>query len=235
MRWKEALVVPVFKSGEKQQVSNYRPISILIIFGKVLEKLVTKRLTSHVKPYITIHQHGFINSRSTSTNLMCYVSAVSESLDKRIPVDTIYIDFSKAFDKVDHKLLLNKLSQIGIGGSLLNWFHSYLVGRYSKVVLNGHHSDIFPATSGVPQGSHLGPILFNIFINDITTCFKHSNFYLFADDVKIMKPVATKLDSALLQADLDRMADWCRLNRMSLNVSKCHCMQFSRKKNRANQ
>ena len=206
------------------------PILYPNIFGKVFEKLITERLSSHVKHQITSNQHGFIKSRSTSTNLLCYVSSVSEYLDRRIPVDAIYTDFSKAFDKVDHSLLLDKLSHMGIGGPLLKWFHSYLSSRFSKVVINGHHSNSFQATSGVPQGSHLGPILFNIFINDITKCFKYSNYSLFADDIKIMKPIQTESDTELLQDDLDRMVKWCEANKMSLNVSKCHYIQFSRNK-----
>uniref|UniRef100_A0A2A4JB85 Reverse transcriptase domain-containing protein n=1 Tax=Heliothis virescens TaxID=7102 RepID=A0A2A4JB85_HELVI len=228
--WKEALVIPIFKSGEKHLVANYRPISILITFGKVFEKLISKHLMWYLKQHITEHQHGFVKSRSTNTNLLCFTSVVSKSLDRRIPVDAIYTDFSKAFDKVDHYLLILKLAQLGIGGTLVEWFKSYLDNRWSKVVMNGHTSESYAVTSGIPQGSHLGPILFNIFINDITECFKHSHFYLFADDLKIMKPIQSNIDSKMLQEDVDRLVNWCKHNKMLLNISKCHYIQFTRNK-----
>lgn len=226
--WKEALVVPIHKSGDKNDISKYRPISILVIFGKLLEKLVAERLTWHLKQNITDYQHGFTKSRSTVSNLVCYTSDLIKSLDNRIPVDSIYTDFSKAFDKVDHSLLIHKLSQYGISGSLLKWFSSYLLNRTSKVAISGYLSRSFTAYSGVPQGSHLGPILFNIFINDIPKCLSNSNVYLFADDLKIMRPISSSSDTELLQDDLNRLSSWCQRNNMSLNINKCHHMHFTR-------
>lgn len=228
--WKEALIVPIHKSGDKNEITNYRPISILIIFGKLLEKLVAERITWHLKPYITDSQHGFMYARSTVSNLVCYTSDLIKSLDNRIPVDSIYTDFSKAFDKVDHGLLLQKLSNLGISGSLLKWFSSYLLNRSSKVAISGHLSNSFISTSGVPQGSHLGPILFNAFINDIPDCITNSKVYLFADDLKIMRPITSASDAELLQEDLNRLSAWCKRNNMSLNIKKCHHIHFTRNK-----
>ncbi|CAK1604457.1 unnamed protein product [Parnassius mnemosyne] len=219
--WKEARIVPVFKSGDSASVKNYRAISILSVFGKAFESLVCPVLSYHIKHLISPRQSGFLASRSTVTNLIPFVDFVSNSLGSRIPVDTIYTDFSKAFDSVDHKILLGKLSRLGVYGSLLEWFKSYLYQRKSHVVVNGYSSHSFQPTSGVPQGSHLGPILFNIFINDIVGIFDHVACFLYADDMKLSMQIRGINDSLLLQEDLDRLAGWCRENRLYLNTEKC--------------
>ena len=121
---------------------------------------------------------------------MAYVEAVADNIDKRIQTDSVYTDLSKAFDKVDHAILIEKLLRFGVGGSLLKWFHSYLTDRAMHVVINGERSASINVTSGVPQGSHFGPLLFLIFVNDIVDCFQHSMAYMFADDLKILRPIA---------------------------------------------
>lgn len=229
--WKEALILPLFKDGNRSDVGNYRPISILPIFGKVLESLIYPVIYWHVKPYLIPQQHGFINSRSTATNLACYVTDLVSAVDSRSCADVIYTDFSKAFDKVDHMILISKLSsQFGFHGNVLKWCQSYLANRKFKVVINGQSSDVFDISSGVPQGSHLGPLFFNLFINDVAHCFRHSTFYLYADDLKIVKRVDNILDCTHLQEDIDRFVDWCSDNRMVLNIKKCHFIRFTRKK-----
>lgn len=228
--WKKSLIVPIFKSGNHENVCNYRPISILVTFAKVFEKVVYPIINWHFKQIISQHQHGFFKGRSTLTNLVCFLDKISSAVDSHKHVDVIYTDFSKAFDKVPHRILTKKLSQYGIIGPLLEWFSSYLKDRNSVVVVNGYQSQPFKVLSGVPQGSHLGPILFNIFINDIKNCFTNSNFYLFADDLKFFRCIDTNNDVALLQNDLDRLVSWCDTNGMNLNIDKCYSVGFTRKK-----
>lgn len=228
--WKKSLVIPLYKNGDPGQVDNYRPISILCVFAKIFEKLIHPVLEWHLKQLLTQHQHAFVKSRSTSTNLVTFVEYLSKEIDSRCSVDTIYTDFSKAFDRVPHELLLTKLGRFGIAGSLLNWFKTYLYDRESVVVVNGYMSDNFKAHSGVPQGSHLGPILFNIFINDLPLVIHNSNCLLFADDLKIYRRVDNTTDVRLLQDDIDRLSRWCDCNGMSLNVKKCFILRFTKKK-----
>ena len=226
--WKEARIVPIFKSGDAKSVKNYRPISILCVFGKILESLVCPMLTWHMKQIISPQQFGFLKSRSTNTNLVSFLTQVSESLDARLSVDTIYTDISKAFDTVDHIILLHKLSTFGITGDLLAWFSSYLQQRKSRVVIGGFSSAPFQCTSGVPQGSHLGPILFNIFINDIVLIFRHAQCFLYADDMKLSMQIREQYDTSLLQEDLDRLVVWCDDNQLFMNLDKCKFIRFSR-------
>lgn len=226
--WKEARVIPLFKAGDKSSVTDYRPISILSVVAKVFEKLIHKILFYHVRPLLSNSQHGFMKARSTCTNMVDFVDEVSQAVDSRISTSAIYTDFSKAFDRVNYSILLGKLESLGVGGSLLSWLGSYLHGRNSKVVINGYSSYSFEAVSGVPQGSHLGPLLFNVFINDLPLCFQHTTFYLFADDLKIVKPILSLESNDELQSDLSRLVEWCDVNGMPLNTSKCYHMMFSR-------
>lgn len=229
--WKVAKVVPIFKGGDNQLVSNYRPISILPVLAKVLESLVCPVIQSYFQKYLSISQHGFTKGRSTSTNLTFYTESIIEQLDARNQIDAIYTDFSKAFDRVNHDLLAKKLYIYGISGALLKWFKSYLEGRSFTVVVNGFTSILHNVTSGVPQGSHLGPILFNIFVNDLPSFLQHSSAIMFADDLKLSKCVTSDADVALLQSDLDLLAKWCNINGMELNTTKCSHIKFTRKIN----
>lgn len=229
-QWKKSLTIPLHKNGHKDSIKNYRPISILPVFGKLFEKLLYPYIAWHVKNIITLHQHGFTSSRSTATNLVAFTNNLTNSIDKKSCIDVIYTDFSKAFDSVNHNILIQKLSNCGITGILLNWCQSYLDNRQSKVAIKGYESNWFSTSSGVPQGSHLGPLFFNIFINDIQRCFLHSKYCLFADDMKIFKEISSSADVTSLQEDLDRLVNWCSLNKLSLNVDKCLQVRFCRKK-----
>ncbi|KAG7297988.1 hypothetical protein JYU34_018748 [Plutella xylostella] len=144
-------------------------------------------------------------------------------------VDCIYTDYSKAFDRIDHSLLLCKLHRLGIHGDLFRWFSSYVTRRSQAVAVNGFLSPFTEISSGVPQGSLLGPLLFVIFINDITSCFQHSQLFLFADDMKIAKRICSADDQTDLQSDLCRLDSYCLANKLDLNVSKCYLITFTRK------
>ncbi|CAH2109339.1 unnamed protein product [Euphydryas editha] len=228
-KWKLAKVVPIHKSDAKDIVSNYRPIAILPALGKVFEGLIAPILQSYFKKYVSDYQHGFTPARSTRTNLVTFVENIIEAVDSNKQVDAIYTDFSKAFDKVSHDVLIQKLHVYGFTDPFLKWLGSYLTNRYFYVVVNGYKSNIFRITSGVPQGSHLGPILFNIFINDLPECFSNSTAYLFADDLKIMRIVDSERDALLLQSDINELLDWCKNNGMELNINKCSQITFTRK------
>jgi hypothetical protein len=227
---KEARIVPVLKKGNKDNIKNYRPISILSTISKVFESVVCPVLTHHVKPMINPRQHGFQCGKSVSSNLVSFITNLTDNIDKKIQVDAIYTDFSSAFDKVNHRILLRKLAGYGVIGSLNKWFGSYLAGRSSTVVINGYASKPYEATSGVPQGSHLGPVLFLIFINDIVDSVHHSECSLFADDMKVYKEIQSGQDAHQLQDDLNRIKLWCTTNDMLLNPAKCYHIKFTKNK-----
>ena len=228
--WKFANITALFKNGSRNEVSNYRPISGLSCAAKVLEKIVTKVVFDSFHSGISIYQHGFFSGRSCHTNLSVFSNFLATSLDAGMQVDAIYFDFQKAFDRVNHQILLHKLELHGIGPPLLSWFKSYLENRIQVVNIAGVMSDEIHVSSGVPQGSHLGPVLFLLFINDLCEVFVHSRFLFFADDLKIYNIVKNTDDCHLLQSDINRLTRWCTANMMQLNTSKCKVISFSRKK-----
>lgn len=227
--WKRSFVTPIFKSGDRSECSNYRSISILSAIPKLFEKLVCHRLEEDLGHFISAAQHGFRSGRSTSTNLALYTENVLNMMLRHGQVDSLYTDFAKAFDRVCHRLLLRKLSLLGVGGALLNWLASYLSDRSHLVRVGSRVSQPYFSSSGVPQGSHLGPLLFALFVNDICDVIVESEFLLYADDLKIYKPMRTPEDADCLQRDLQRINSWCSRNGMELNVTKCQAISFSRK------
>lgn len=226
--WKTSKVCPVYKKGDRGDIRNYRPISIICNFCKAFEILLYEIIYAQINKIISIHQHGFMKNRSTTTNLVQFTQTVSESLDEQIQTDVIYMDFSKAFDRLDHGLLLRKLSKIGFSSSLLQLFTSYLSERKQFVVCCGHQSVEYFATSGVPQGSNLGPLLFNIFINDILDVVS-VDALLYADDLKIFNRIINPNDCLLLQYNISNIENWCEVNHLSLNPDKCVTVSFTLK------
>ncbi|CAH2088841.1 unnamed protein product [Euphydryas editha] len=182
--WKTAHIVPIYKSGNKSCCENYRPISILSCLGKLFESLVYDALYHHIAPLISPEQHGFMKNKSTTSNLLEYKNYLCQAFAQRIQVDSIYTDFSKAFDRVCHSILCAKLENCGIHGNLLRWVESYLCRRSQLVAIKGFTSSPVIITSGVPQGSHLGPLFFIIFINDLVDRLS-CPCLLYADDLKI--------------------------------------------------
>lgn len=230
-RWKTAHIIPIYKSGDKSRCENYRPISILSCFAKLFESLVYNHLYNHVKPLLSDRQHGFVKNRSTVSNLLEYKNYLCHAFAKCGQVDSIYTDFSKAFDKVNHKLLCHKLALYGVHGSLYRWVCSYLNNRSQLVALKGFVSSPVTVSSGVPQGSHLGPLLFVIFINDLIPRLT-SNCLLYADDLKIFNVISTDDDCVTLQNDLNTVSQWCRSNLMYLNIDKCFIISFTNKRHK---
>ncbi|CAH2105767.1 unnamed protein product [Euphydryas editha] len=229
--WKRAYITPVHKKGCRSEVSNYRPISKLCIIAKVFEKLIYRQTYSALCHSISLSQHGFIKGRSTVSNLILLGDYITDAMDDGYQVDVIYTDYSKAFDRIPHDILLNKLEMIGIHGDLLRWFASYVDNRCQAVVINNYISSWVVVPSGVPQGSLLGPLLFIIFVNDIEKCLKTSKLLCFADDMKIFARIRTYADAILLQEDLNLLQSYCIKNNLDLNPEKCTIMSFSRRVN----
>ena len=230
MCWRTSKVCPILKSGDSSVINNYRPISILSNFAKVFEKILYTSLYSHVESFISPQQHGFVNRRSTITNLSCFSQQVAEVLNKQGQVDVIYTDFTKAFDQIDHSIILHKLQLFGLSNKLCSFLSSYLTNRSQYVSYNGFKSSEYLVTSGVPQGSNLGPLIFLLFINDLPTYIEHCPSLLFADDTKVHNEIKSESDCLGLQLAVDNLTNWCFINRLALNVQKCKVITFSRKK-----
>ena len=227
--WKKSFVLPIFKSGSRNIISNYRGVSKLPFIPKIFDAIVADILFASVKETIITEQHGFFSGRSTTTNLFLFTEFVTNMNELGSEVDCIFTDISKAFDSVNIKHLLNKLKHFGIFDPLLGWIECYLTNRKSHVEFNGILSKSIDACSGVPQGSHLGPILFLLYVNDVKYVFQNSLFLLYADDLKLFRAINSPFDCILLQNDLDKFKMWCSDNSLKLNVHKCKSMRFSKK------
>lgn len=220
-------MVPVHKSGSTHKVENYRGISILNCLAKLLERFVYDLIKSTTDHIVSECQHGFVGKRSTVTNMMVFVPFVSQSLTERYQVDAIYIDFAKAFDRLSHDIIVSKMHHLGFPLWLCTWLRSYLVDRKAFVKCGTVSSDTFAIKSGVPQGSHLGPLLFTLSINDICVIIR-SEKILFADDLKIYRKIKDSVDCVALQNDLQSLNEWCKVNRMQVNVKKTKVISFYR-------
>ncbi len=226
--WKEAHVAPIFKKGDRSDPVNYRPVSLTSICCKTLEHIIVSNIMDHLdaRSILVDNQHGFRSRRSCETQLIQTTQDFASNLDNKIQTDVAVLDFTKAFDKVDHRLLLYKLQYYGIRGNTLNWIESFLTNRSQRVVVDGNISNSIEVTSGVRQGSVLGPALFLIFINDMADEL-HSEARLFADDCLLYKKIESDEDCTLLQQDLDKINLWADKWKMEFNVSKCFVMNIT--------
>lgn len=220
------LISPIFKSGDKLSVTNYRPISLLCILSKVLERLVYDKIIEFVTSSIYPVQFGFLQSRSTVQQLLLFNDHLLSSHTQKAQTDALYLDFRKAFDKVPHDYLLIKLKHIGITGNLWHFFKNYLQNRLHCVVINKSISPNLPVLSGVPQGSILGPLLFLIYINDLPSSVSSCKPLMFADDTKCFKSIKDRSDSQLLQSDINSLAQWSNTWLLPFNFSKCVVLHF---------
>jgi len=225
--FKIANVTPIFKKGDKSLPSNYRPISLTSIAGKLLESIIRDKIVEHLNDYNLIRdsQHGFRRNRSCLTNLLQFYNTVIEDYDSNSAVDIIFLDFQKAFDTVPHKRLIKKLKAHGIDGRVADWIEDWLKDRKQKVVIEGEGSEFVNVTSGVPQGSVLGPLLFIIYVNDLDIDLT-SNLVKFADDTKMSGKANTHENCAALQRDLDILLEWSRIWGLDFNINKCKVLQI---------
>ena len=236
--WRRANVTPIHKKGDKTEPGNYRPVSLTSQVCKVLESIVREHIVEHLETnnILSNKQHGFREGRSCLTNLLELVESWTEILDEGNGIDVAYLDFRKAFDLVSHKHLIFKLEKYGIKNEILAWIASFLNQRSQRVVVRGTASEAFEVTSGVPQGSVLGPVLFLIFINDLPLGII-SLLSLFADDTKVFRRIITDRsgqvqtsdrDREILQNDLDNIYKWAEKWKMEFNVDKCKVMHLGR-------
>ena len=237
--WRTANVTPIHKKGDRTEPNNYRPVSLTSQVCKVLETVVREKIVKHMRDnkLFSNSQHGFREGRSCLTNLLETFEHWTKILDEGDCIDVAYLDFRKAFDLVSHKHLLYKMSKYGISGQVLEWVKAFLSNRNQRVVIRGSASEACSVTSGVPQGSVLGPVLFLIFINDLPLEVL-SPLSLFADDSKIFTRIVTNKKTtkwagfdgqSALQRDLIKVQEWAEKWKMEFNIGKCKIMHIGRK------
>ena len=227
-QWAEANIVPIFKKGSRRDPDNYRSVSLLPLCAKVFEKIITDQIYTHVSPYLSPYQHGFIRNRSCATNLACFVAHGWTAIKEQAQLDSVYTDFSSAFQSVNHQLLLYK-SDTCMYGPALRWL-TYLGRRKQRVVVGGKVSDWVPAVSGTPEGGHMSALLFSLFVNDLTSVIS-TNCLMYADDLKIFCLVNSQQDVLRLQQDVDAVTNWAADWKLNLNASKCKSFKITLKKN----
>lgn len=232
--WKHAIVIPIFKSGDRHVVSNYRPISLLPVISKVAEKVVINQLTDHINscnPGLNPVQFGFRKLHSTETAVLHLTEQIRSVLDKGGVVGAVFLDLSKAFDTVNHDVLGSKLNSFNLSSNTLAWISSYLSNRRQCVKIKGMCSSFLGCTTGVPQGSVLGPLLFSLYINDLPQHCHGVEVQLYADDTVLYTHATSAQQAAIkLTNALVGVAEWLDQSCLTLNIGKTKGMFFSKTK-----
>ena len=227
--FKKGAITPIPKGGDRTEAKNLRPVALTSHIIKLFEKILVKKLSKFMEDnrLFNAGQHGFRKGRSCLSHLLDHFQKIIDMMNEGTDVDVIYLDFAEAFDKVDHKILLQKLSKLRISGPIYRWIESFLTNRKQIVYLQGSVSEETDVTSGVPQGSVLGPLLFLIHISDISEGLLHSTASSFADDTRILSKVNSTEDCQLLQNDLENVFDWAETNNMKFNSGKFEVMRYA--------
>ena len=229
--FKLAHVCPLLKPGShRSSPVSYRPVSLTSHLVKTFERVVKKSLQNHLEVNLKINesQHGFRKNRSCLTQLLQHYENILKGLENGENVDTVYLDFSKAFDKVDKGILCRKMKKLGISGKLGVWLFNFLTSRKQIILANGEKSSVSEVISGVPQGTVLGPLLFIILINDLSESNISSLISLFADDTRLTKMINSEKDAENFQNDLDEIYKWSSRNNMLFNGSKFELLQYGK-------
>lgn len=219
--FKKSYIVPIPKKGSIREISNYRGIALQSIFPKILDKHVTNVTSYHMSSIISPFQHGFMKHRSTISNLLEITQEISEAIAQKTQLDCVYFDFSKAFDRIDHFILSKKLANLSLPFQLFNFILNFTVNRTYILKINSIPSLLFfLALSGVPQGSHLGPLLYLLYCNDIPAFIKGVKILMYADDTKLYSQVKNMQDQITMQIAIDALASWASQNKLTLNPAK---------------
>ena len=228
---KSATIIPIHKGKSRAVPKNYRPVALTSHLIKIFEKVVRKQIVDFMQAndLFNYSQHGFRGGRSCLSQLLCHFDRITSELENGKGVDVVYLDFAKAFDKVDHGITLRKLKLLGIKGQLGRWICSFLTNRVQSVLVEGKKSKPKPVTSGVPQGSVLGPLLFLVLIGDIDKTVASSFLSSFADDTRVGKGIASEEDIHNLQADLEAIYKWSVDNNMTFNSDKFELLRYKSK------
>ena len=228
---KEGIITPIFKGGSRGLPKNYRPVTLTSHIIKIFERILRKQVVRYLEEEQMFNpgQHGFRKGRSCLSQLLEHFGNVLEDTKNGDNVDVIYLDFAKAFDKVDHNILLRKIKALGIGGKIGIWIHHFLAQRMQTVTVSGSKSGKSMVISGVPQGSVLGPLLFLIMIADISEDVQSSRITSFADDTRISKKITSAQDVVLLQEDLDAVYNWAHNNNMHFNNDKFELIRYGQR------
>lgn len=224
--YKKQLIVPLHKKGSKTLPQNYRPVSLTSHIVKLFERVIRTKIVNYLESnaLLNSNQHGFRQKRSCATQLLTHTNQLFSNLISGHETDSIYLDYSKAFDKIDHQILLQKLQLYKITDKYLNWIDNFLKDRTQTVFINNTYSYTTQVTSGVPQGSVLGPVLFILFINDLPNNLQNCTVLTFADDTKIVSKVSAVTDTQNLQLNLNKIINWSKANNMELNENKFELM-----------
>ena len=222
--WKTSIVLPHFKgSGSQSDVENYRPISLLCTLSRIFEKCINTLISRQIDGKLSCRQHGFTKSRSTVTNILDCYGYIYRQLDAKQAIDLITIDFVKAFDSIDFKILISKLNEHGISPLMQKLVYSLITNRHQIIRYNGKSSNPASVGSGVPQGSTLSPLLFKIFIDDLLDRHFNGMISCYADDLKVYG-----IPGAHLQNDLDTILSWSKTNKLSINGKKCEVLHLGK-------